>query len=66
MRKTCGNCAHFWKAENHHPNPGGLCERWDAWTNTGHAKCNEWKGISYNREQEKKNIQDILDREVEE
>lgn len=46
--KDCGSCAYFVKWKD-----GGLCDFFDARTNTSHGKkCGYWKSIKYKRVKE--------------
>lgn len=54
MKKSrkCGGCQWFMKRKNDQ-HSGGICDFWDYRTNTD-SKCDEWKGIPYDRKLNKK------------
>ena len=52
-KKNCGSCDWFKKIKNNDRIPGsGLCEFDDCIVKTDYgSKCNNWKGIKYNRKE---------------
>ena len=52
--KNCGNCKYFQKVPGY-----GICMFFDWRTQSDHGRnCNAWKGIKYDRNENKKNNED--------
>jgi hypothetical protein len=52
--KNCGNCKYFQKVPGY-----GICMAFDWRTQSDHGRnCKSWKGIKYDRNENKKNNED--------